>query len=79
MVVEKGPGKTTGFGFYQQATQTLNKLFAIFIVDENIDTANAPDDDVLQQTGDIYAGLTRHSESVAGVVDFSTTSPLVEK
>ena len=64
MVVEKRPGIAGRMGLIQQIAQPLNKHFPIRVVEENVAAINTPCDDVLQQTGVIYAGMSWHGESV---------------
>ena len=60
MIVEQGPGVAIRLGFRQKQPESGEEIVPVLIVKENGALFDPSDDDVLQQTGDIDAGLSRH-------------------
>ncbi len=65
MVGHKRPGKAFGVGFYKKFGETFKEQAAVIIVDKNIPPLDSANDNVLQQTGNVYACCTWHERKIA--------------
>jgi len=65
MVVEQGPGVAVGFGLRQEEAEAGKEIEAILIVKENGSFLDPSDDNVLKQSGDIYAGMSGHEGNIS--------------
>jgi hypothetical protein len=65
MVVEQGPGVAVGFGLLQEEAEAGKEIEAILIVKEDGSLLDSSDDNVLKQTGDIYAGVSGHEDNIS--------------
>lgn len=65
MVVEQGPGVAVGFGLRQEEAEAGEEIEAILIVKENGSFLDPSDDNVLKQSGDIYAGMSGHEDNIS--------------
>ena len=61
----QGPGINGCFSFAKDIFESFKKLIAILIVFKNLAFLDSSDDNVVQRTGSIYAGFTRHVFSLA--------------
>jgi hypothetical protein len=75
MVVEQGPGITQSLRLTEKRTKTADKISAILVIGENLSLRHAANNNVLQQTGNIYAGLTRHEGRVTLISHFVKNVP----
>ncbi len=57
MIVEQCPGQTSSFGVLQQVLQPLGKVVFIDSGLEDFPSFYSPADDVLQDSGRVYAGV----------------------
>lgn len=62
MIGDEGPGQTVGPGLLEQSRKPVNKGLPIMIIDKDRGFFDAPDDDMLQNTGDVQAGFSWHAE-----------------
>jgi len=60
VVVEQGPGVAVGFGLRQENAEAGEKICPVLIVKEDGALLDPSDDNVLKQSGNIYAGMSRH-------------------
>jgi hypothetical protein len=60
VIPHKHPSITTGLSFGNNLTTPLKKIFPVRGVFKDRFALDSPDDDVMQGTGGIYAGFTRH-------------------
>ena len=65
MVGHKCPGKAFGAGFDKKFGKTFKEQAAVIVVDKNIPSLDSANDNVLQQTGDVYTCCTRHERKIA--------------
>lgn len=65
MVVEQGPGVAVGFGLRQENAEAGEKICPVLIVKEDGALLDPSDDNVLKQSGNIYAGMSRHEGSIS--------------
>ena len=64
VVGDQRPGIAVGTGFRQQLSQTLHKVVTIIIVPENCAPFNPTNNDMVEQTGAVDTGLSRHVERI---------------
>jgi hypothetical protein len=60
MVWNEGPCETRSFTFRQHETQSIQKIGSVEIIEENLSSIDPPHDDMVQRTGSVYAGFSRH-------------------
>jgi hypothetical protein len=65
MVVKQGPGVAVGFGLRQEEAEAGEEIETILIVKENGSFLDPSDDNVLKQSGDIYAGMSGHEDNIS--------------
>ena len=65
MVVEQVPGVAAGFRLRQEEAEAGEEIEAILIVKEDGLLLDPSDDNVLRQTGDIYAGMSEHEDNIS--------------
>jgi hypothetical protein len=65
MVVEQGPGVAVGFRLRQEEAEAGEEIETILIVKENGALLDSSDDNVLKQSGDIYAGVSGHEDKIS--------------
>lgn len=54
------PSVAVGFCFLQKGVETVAKTFPVLTIKEGGASLDPPDDDVLKQARDIYAGTSWH-------------------
>ena len=65
MVAEQGPGVAVGFGLRQEEAEAGEEIKAILNIKENGSLLYPSDDNVLKQSGDIYAGVSGHEDNIS--------------
>jgi hypothetical protein len=55
MGIQQRPGETVRLRLNQQAGKAGEKLFVILVIEKNRAFFNSSDDDMVQQTGEVYA------------------------
>jgi hypothetical protein len=73
-IIGERPGVASGAGFQQKAAETIDKIAAITIVPKDRAALNASNDDMMEEAGDIKAGLSGHAGSIAGGVKRSSNN-----
>lgn len=68
MGIQQSSGETLRLGFGKQAGKAGEELFAILIIEKNRMLFNPSEDDMMQEAGEIYAGLSgRGGEDSVGI------------
>lgn len=62
MIGDEGPGQAVGPGFLEKSRKPVNKGLPIMIIKKDRGFFDAPDDDMLQNTGDVQAGFSWHAK-----------------
>ena len=65
MIGDQRPGKAVRIGLDEKTGESVDEITPIRVGAENIPAFDTANDNVLQQTGDIEAGLTGHGGRVA--------------
>ena len=60
MVWNENLCKTRSFTFRQHETQPIQKISPIEIIEKNLSSIDPPHDDMVQRSGCVYAGFSRH-------------------
>jgi hypothetical protein len=61
MIGDQCPGVTGRFGVIEDCAQAIKKIVPVLIVYKDFAPFDTPDNDVVQGTGRVYAGLARHA------------------
>ena len=64
MIWNECPSETIGIRFLKQFGETFNKIFPISVITKNISPFYPTHNNMLQETGDVESGLTRHSRDI---------------
>jgi hypothetical protein len=65
MIGNERPGKAVGPGLNEQCAQALQKIAPIVIILKDIGALDPSYHDMLQESGDVYSGLSWHEQSLA--------------
>jgi hypothetical protein len=60
MIVEQGPGKAIGAGLFQQMRETVKEELSVLIIEKDLSSFDAPDDDMLEKTWIVDASGSWH-------------------
>jgi hypothetical protein len=60
MIVEQSPGKAIGAGLFQQMRETVKEELSILIIEKDLSSFDAPDDDMLEKTWIVNASGSWH-------------------
>jgi hypothetical protein len=78
MIIEQGPGKAPGARLLQKGRKACEKILSVLIVKKDVASFDAPDNDVMQKTGNVYTGITWHTTMIAANVKIAGTSPSLD-
>ena len=73
MTCQQGPCQALGSRFLQQQRKPVDEGCSVGIIKKDSSFLDSPDDDVLQQVGDVYAGGPWHRGRIARKWDKSTS------
>jgi hypothetical protein len=60
MIWEKCPRVAYGLGLREQGTESIHKIFSVFVAPEYGTTFDSTDHHVVESAGRIYSGFSRH-------------------